>query len=161
MNGMKRSPILVSCLLLLTAACSMIVPQPVKVEGTAMLPTLRDGDKIFVDRNFDKLERGDIVVFYFPMDQRKSYLKRIIALPNDTIEIREGQVFVNRAPINEPYVDPQLNLSHRSTPETKLTPDQYYVIGDNRDNSSDSRIWGPLDRKFIYGKYVSKYSSGS
>jgi signal peptidase I len=157
---MKRSPIFVSCLLLLTAACSTIAPQPVKVEGTAMLPTLRDGDKIIIDRNFDKLERGDIVVFYYPMDQRKSYLKRIIGVPNDTVEIREGQVFINRAPINEPYIDPQLTLAHRSSEEIKLTPVQYYVMGDNRDNSSDSRIWGPLDKKFIYGKYVRKYSSG-
>ncbi|HEX3184915.1 MAG TPA: signal peptidase I [Pyrinomonadaceae bacterium] len=156
---MKRSPIFLSCVILLTAACSAVVPQPVKVEGIAMLPALREGDRIIIDRNFDKLERGDIVVFYFPMDQRKSYLKRIIALPNDTVEIREGQVFINRALINEPYIDPQLNITHRSSPEIKLTPDQYYVMGDNRDNSSDSRIWGPLDRKFIYGKYVKKYYS--
>lgn len=155
---MKRSPISLSCLLLLMAACGA-VPQPVKVEGTAMLPALREGDRILIDRNFDKLERGDIITFYFPMDQRKSYLKRIIGLPNDTVEIREGQVFVNGILLNEPYVDPKLNLTHRSSEEIKLTPDQYYVMGDNRDNSSDSRIWGPLDRKFIYGKYVKKYYS--
>jgi signal peptidase I len=156
---MKRSPIFLSCLILLTATCSAVVPQPVKVEGIAMLPTLRDGDKIIIDRNFDKLERGDIVVFYYPMDQRKSYLKRIIGLPNEAVEIREGQVFINGTLINEPYIDPNLDLSHRSLEERKLTADQYYVMGDNRDNSSDSRIWGPLDRKFIYGKYVKKYYS--
>jgi signal peptidase I len=156
---MKRSPLFLICLILLTATCSAVVPQPVKVEGIAMLPTLRDGDKIIIDRNFDKLERGDIVVFYFPMDQRKSYLKRIIGLPNEAVEIREGQVFINGTLINEPYIDPNLDLSHRSLEERKLTADQYYVMGDNRDNSSDSRIWGPLDRKFIYGKYVKKYYS--
>src|SRR6185369_2303728 len=156
---MKRSPIFLSCLIMLTAACSAVVPQPVKVEGIAMLPALREGDRIIIDRNFDKLERGDIVVFYFPMDQRKSYLKRIIGLPNEAVEIREGQVFINGTLINEPYIDPNLDLSHRSLEERKLTADQYYVMGDNRDNSSDSRIWGPLDRKFIYGKYVKKYYS--
>jgi signal peptidase I len=156
---MKRSPLFLICLILLTATCSAVVPQPVKVEGIAMLPTLRDGDKIIIDRNFDKLERGDIVVFYFPMDQRKSYLKRIIGLPNEAVEIREGQVFINGTLINEPYIDPNLDLSHRSLEERKLTADQYYVMGDNRDHSSDSRIWGPLDRKFIYGKYVKKYYS--
>ena len=140
-------------------ACSTVVPQPVKVEGTAMLPTLRDGDRIFIDRNFDKLERGDIVIFYYPEDPRRSYIKRIIGLPNEAVDIREGKVFVNGTPLDEPYIDPRLNLSHRSLEERKLTAEQYYVIGDNRDNSSDSRIWGPLDRKFIYGKYVRKYFS--
>ena len=124
-----------------------------------MLPALRDGDRIFIDRNFDKLERGDIVIFYFPMDQRKSYIKRIVGLPNETVEIREGKVFINGTFLNEPYVDPQLDQSHRSLEERKLSADQYYVIGDNRDNSADSRFWGPLDRKFIYGKYVRKYFS--
>lgn len=140
-------------------ACSTVVPQPVKVEGTAMLPTLRDGDRIFIDRNFDKLQRGDIVIFYYPEDPRRSYIKRIIGLPNEAVDIREGKVFVNGTPLDEPYIDPRLNLSHRSLEERKLTAEQYYVIGDNRDNSSDSRIWGPLDRKFIYGKYVRKYFS--
>ena len=125
-----------------------------------MLPTLRDGDRIFIDRNFDKLDRGDIVIFYYPEDPRRSYIKRIIGLPNEAVDIREGKVFVNGTPLDEPYIDPRLNLSHRSLEERKLTADQYYVIGDNRDNSSDSRIWGPLDRKFIYGKYVRKYFSG-
>ena len=157
---MKLSPVFLACLLLLSAACSAVVPQPVKVEGTAMLPALRDGDRIFIDRNFDKLERGDIVIFYYPEDPRKSYIKRIVGLPNETVEVREGKVFINGTLLNEPYVDRQLDLSHRSLEERKLSADQYYVIGDNRDNSSDSRIWGPLDRKFIYGKYVRKYFSG-
>jgi signal peptidase I len=157
---MKRPLILFTCLILLSAACSAVVPQPVKVEGVAMLPALRDGDRIIIDRNFDKLERGDIITFYFPMDQRKSYLKRIIGLPNDSVEIREGKVFINGTPLDEPYVDPKLDLSHRSSQARKLSAEQYFVMGDNRDNSSDSRIWGPLDRKLIYGKYVSKYLSG-
>lgn len=156
---MKLHSVFLTCLILLCTACSAVVPQPVKVEGTAMLPALRDGDRILIDRNFDKLERGDIVVFYFPFDQRKSYLKRIIGVPNDTVEIREGKVFVNGTSLEEPYVDPKLDTSHRSMEEIKLSGEQYFVIGDNRDNSSDSRIWGPLDRKFIYGKYVKKYYS--
>jgi len=155
---MKRSPVFLSCLILLSVACSAVVPQPVKVEGVAMLPALRDGDRIFIDRNFDKLERGDIVIFYFPMDQRKSYIKRIIGLPDETVEIREGKVFINGTQLDEPYVDPQLATSHRSL-EERLSTDQFFVMGDNRDNSSDSRFWGPLDRKFIYGKYVRKYFS--
>ena len=138
------------------AGCTAFV-LPVKVEGTAMVPALQDGDRIIIERNPSKLERGDIVIFYFPLDQRKSYLKRIVGLPNETVDIREGKVFINGRLLEEPYVDPKLNLSMRNLPEIKLPEDAYFVIGDNRDNSADSRIWGPLQKKFIYGKYMTKY----
>lgn len=140
----------------MAVACTAFV-QPVKVEGTAMAPALQDGDRIVIQRNPSKLERGDIVVFYFPLDQRKSYIKRIVGLPNETVEIREGKVFINGTLLDEPYVQPTLNVSMRSSQEIKLAEDSYYVIGDNRDNSADSRIWGPLQRKLIYGKYMTKY----
>ena len=135
--------------------------QPVKVEGTAMLPGLKDGDRIVIDRRFNKLDRGDIVVFYPPFDETKSksYLKRIIGVPGDTVEVREGKVFVNDQLIDEPYIDAKYNLSGRSMQSIKLDPDYYFVMGDNRDNSSDSRIWGPLKKELIYGKYTSKYYS--
>lgn len=145
-------------LVLLAVACSaMVQVQPIKVEGTAMAPALNDGDRIIVDRGFEKLERGDIVVFYFPLDQTRSYIKRIVGLPGETVEIRDGQVFVNHAPLAEPYLDAKYNKSERSLTEVKLAENSYFVMGDNRDNSSDSRFWGPLERKFIYGKYVKKY----
>lgn len=122
-----------------------------------MAPALKDGDRILIQRNPDQLQRGDIVLFYFPLDQRKSYIKRIVALPNETVEIREGKVLINGRFLEEPYVDPKLNLSMRSLQEIKLSEDSYFVVGDNRDSSADSRIWGPLQRKFIYGKYMRKY----
>ncbi|HEU4478902.1 MAG TPA: signal peptidase I [Pyrinomonadaceae bacterium] len=143
---------------LIAAACTAVVPiQPVAVKGTAMLPALKEGDRIIIERNPQFLERGDIVVFYFPMDPKFSYIKRIIGLPNEVIEIREGKVFVNGTLLNEPYVEPRLNLARRSSEPVKLAADSFYVVGDNRDNSSDSRIWGPLKREFIYGKYMRKY----
>lgn len=155
---MKRLSFIFGLLLLLCVACSAVIPiQPVKVEGTAMEPALRDGDRIILDRGFEKLERGDIVVFYFPKDQSKSYIKRIVGLPNETVEIREGEVLINGTLLNEPYIDPKNDQSHRSLSELRLPEGAYFVIGDNRDNSSDSRLWGPLERKFIYGKYVKKY----
>lgn len=154
--------IILACLILAAAVtCSPLMDlHAVKVVGAAMLPTLKDGDKIFVDKKFDKLERGDIVIFYFPDDPKMSYIKRIVALPNDVIEINEGNVVINGTPLAEPYVDPKLNLAQRSLEKTTLPADYYFVMGDNRDNSADSRFWGPLHRKFIYGKYVKKYSSG-
>ena len=122
-----------------------------------MAPALNDGDLIIIDRNPPKFERGDIVIFLYPDDPVKSYLKRIVALPNETIDIREGKVFINGHPLLEPYIDPELDQSQRSLPPVTLAADSYFVMGDNRDNSSDSRIWGPLQRKFIYGRYTRKY----
>lgn len=122
-----------------------------------MAPALNDGDRIIIDRWFEHLERGDIVVFLYPDDPVRSYIKRIVGLPNETVEIREGKVFVNGQPLPEPYIDPKLDQLRNSSPAIRLAADSYYVVGDNRDNSSDSRIWGPLQRKFIYGKYMRKY----
>jgi len=155
---MKRASRILASLLMISAACSSVVPvQPVKVEGTAMLPALNDGDRIVIERNPQKLERGDIIIFLFPEDKTKSYIKRIVGLPNETVEIQEGKTLVNGTLLNEPYVDSQLNLSARSIARLELEADSYFVMGDNRDNSSDSRIWGPVKRELIYGKYLKKY----
>ena len=155
---MKRLVILLGSLILISPACTAVIPvQPVKVHGTAMLPALSDGDRIVVERNPQKLERGDIIVFLYPDDQTKSYIKRIVGLPHEVIEIDEGKTLVNGKPLDEPYVDPRLNLSRRSAPPLRLPADNYYVLGDNRDNSSDSRLWGPVKKELIYGKYLKKY----
>lgn len=157
---MKLPGVILLTLLVLTAACNSVVPvalQPVHVKGNAMLPALNDGDRIVIERNPQKLERGDIVVFLFPEDQTLSYIKRIVGLPNEVVEIREGKVFINGTPLDEPYVDSKNNLAARSLMPLELRADSYFVIGDNRDNSSDSRIWGPVKRELIYGKYLKKY----
>jgi signal peptidase I len=131
--------------------------QPVKVVGTTMAPALNDGDLIIIDRNPARLERADIVIFLYPESPTRSYIKRIVGLPNETIDIREGKVFINGQPLLEPYINPELDQSKRDMEPVTLAADSYFVIGDNRDNSSDSRIWGPLKRSFIYGKYTRKY----
>ena len=122
-----------------------------------MRPALNDGDRIFINRSFEKLERGDIVVFYYPFDQRMSYIKRIIALPNERVEFRNGKVVIDGRDLEETYVDPANNQSARILEEIVVPPNAFCVMGDNRDNSYDSRSWGPLERKFIYGKFISKY----
>ena len=155
---MRSCAAIVICVLVMTSAgCWYMRIQPVKVEGTAMAPTLNDGDLIIIERHATKFERGDIVIFLYPEDPVRSYLKRVVGLPNETIDIREGKVFINGQPLLEPYVDPELDQSRRDLAPVTLAADSYFVIGDNRDNSSDSRIWGPLQRKFIYGKYTRKY----
>jgi signal peptidase I len=129
-------------LLLTVSACSAvkkIALQPVKVEGIAMEPSLMPGDRIFISRTLDRIEHGDIVIFYYPADQSKSYIKRVLGLPNDRVEIRERQVFINGEHVAEPYVDSKNNQALRSSQEITVPEDNYYVVGDNRDNSNHSR----------------------
>ena len=126
-----------------------------------MEPALKDGDRLFIDRAVDKLNRGDIVVFHYPFDPSKSYLKRVVGLPGETIEIRDGRVLINGTGLDEPYVAAANNRVMSGRKVIRIPDDSYYVVGDNRDNSNDSRMWGPLQRKFIYGKFVTKYYSAS
>ena len=133
--------------------------QPVKVEGTSMLPELRDQDRLFINKfayDFEKIERGDVVVFYYPRDVRKSYIKRVIALPGDKLRIDDGHVYVNGAEIAEPYV-PMRFRDERSLDATVVPPEEYFVMGDHRSISSDSRDFGPVERKLIYGKAAFVY----
>jgi signal peptidase I len=144
----------------------VFVVQPVKVEGTSMLPRLHDGERIFVNKliyyGLPQLKRGDIVVFWFPDDPSKSYIKRIIGLPGETIEIREGRIYIRSQGgreqlLEEPYLDPQRNLSRANKAPEEVKPHYYYVMGDNRDASSDSRYWGLVPEKYIYGKALFRY----
>lgn len=131
--------------------------KPVRIEGQAMMPTLRNGDRVFMDRNPDQLERGDIIVFYFPLDTTKSYIKRIVGLPGETLMIEEGKIFINGKQIEEPYLDAEF-LAQDSLPAPVKIPDgHYFVLGDNRRNSSDSRYWGTVSRDLVYGKYWFRY----
>lgn len=139
----------------------VFVVQPVKVEGSSMLPRLHDGERIFVNKlvyyDLPELERGDIVVFWFPDDPTKSYIKRIVALPGETVEIRTGQVFINGARLEENYLDPNRNQINFNKPPTLVKPHYYFVMGDNRDNSDDSRRWGLVPEKYIYGKAMLRF----
>ena len=135
--------------------------QPVKVEGTSMMPALEDQERIFINKfvyrfGFGEIEHGDTVVFWFPRDPSKSYIKRVIGLPGDTIEVREGEVRLNGAPVNEPYVAKEFR-DRITVPATRVPPDSFYVMGDHRTSSNDSRSWGVVPRHFIYGKAVLVY----
>ena len=97
------------------------------------------------------------MVFWFPDDPSKSYIKRVVGLPGDTVELRDGAVFINGTSLNETYLDPKENLSTRSLAPVYVKPNYYFVMGDNRDNSSDSRAWGLVPKKYIYGKALLRY----
>ena len=133
--------------------------QPVRVEGTSMLPVLEDQDRLFVNKiayRVGEIHAGDVVVFQYPRDREKSYIKRVIALPGDRLRIDQGQVFVNGKAIEEKYVPPRY-ADDKSVAEMVLPANQYYVLGDHRSISSDSREFGPVDRELIYGKAVFVY----
>lgn len=133
--------------------------QPVKVEGTSMLPELQDQERLFINKfsyRLGDIHRDDVVVFFYPRDTTKSYIKRIIALPGDDLRIYQGKVFVNGEQIAEPYV-PRVFGDDRSQPEMVIPPHEYWVMGDHRSISSDSRDFGPVDRKLIYGKATFVY----
>ena len=133
--------------------------QPVKVEGTSMTPLISDQERIFINKflyRFEPIERGDVVVFWYPLDRTKSFIKRVIGLPGDAVEIRKGVVFVNGKSLWEPYVPAEAADMGNLTP--LVVPDgEYFVMGDHRTSSNDSRIFGPVARKFIYGKAVFAY----
>jgi signal peptidase I len=144
----------------------VFIAQPVVVEGTSMLPQLHDGERLLVNKlvyykfesvSWGHLERGDIVVFWYPKEPDKSYVKRVIGLPGETVEVRNGVVFVNGRELNESYLDPFHNQSLPSFPAKKVDEHFYFVMGDNRDNSSDSRYWGTVPEKYIYGKAFFRY----
>jgi signal peptidase I len=133
--------------------------QPVRVEGTSMLPRLEDRDRLFINKfvyRFTAVERCDVVVFHYPRDPEKSYIKRVIALPGDRLRIDHGRVILNGRPLREPYVPPEFR-DNRSVAEMVIPEDSYYVMGDHRSISSDSRDFGPVDRSLIYGKAVFVY----
>jgi signal peptidase I len=133
--------------------------QPVRVEGTSMLPRLEDQDRLFINKlayRVGDIQRGDVVVFLYPHDHEKSYIKRVIALPGDALRIDHGQVYVNGKKIAEPYVPGRFE-DDRSQPEMTVPAHEYFVMGDHRSISSDSRDFGPVNRDLIYGKAAFVY----
>jgi signal peptidase I len=145
--------------LAISAFIIIFLYQPVKVEGTSMMPSLEDQERIFVNKfvyRLEPIERGDIVVFRYPYDPSKSYIKRVIAMAGDHIRIDSGQVFVNNGALDETYV-PSEYADRRSYPDTVVPENCYFVLGDHRSMSDDSRRFGPVNQSFIYGKAVFGY----
>src|SRR3954453_900387 len=135
--------------------------QPVKVEGTSMMPALVDQERIFINKfvyrlGMGDISRGDMVVFWFPMDPTKSYIKRVIGVPGDTVEVDNGTVIVNNQRLDESYVLSEYR-DRQSMAPFKVQPDEFFVMGDHRSSSNDSRSWGPVPRMYIYGKAVFIY----
>ncbi len=146
---------------LIAVVLIVFIYQPVKVEGTSMMPALSDQERIFINKftyrfGVGSIERGDLVVFWFPLDRSKSYIKRVIGVPGDRVEIDRGAVYLNGRRLREEYV-PQDYRDTSSFGPITVADGQYFVLGDHRSSSNDSRAWGCVDRKYIYGKAVFVY----
>jgi signal peptidase I len=147
--------------LIVAAAIILFVYQPVKVEGSSMMPGLVDSERVFVNQYVYRLglggvRRGDTVVFFSPQDPRRSYIKRVIGIPGDSLEIRDGRVWLNGSELSEPYVPEEYRDPSNMAP-TRVPAGHYFVMGDHRSSSNDSRAWGPLPMQAIYGKAVFVY----
>lgn len=133
--------------------------QPVKVEGTSMMPSLDDQERIFINKfvyRIEPIQHGDIIVFRYPRDPSKSFIKRVIGIAGDRVRIVDGRVYLNDKQLVEDYV-PRAYRDDRSYPEVVIPPDSYFVLGDHRSLSNDSRDIGPVDASYIYGKAVFGY----
>jgi len=133
--------------------------QPVKVEGTSMMPSLDDQERIFINKfvyRLEPIQRGDIVVFRYPRDPAKSFIKRVIGVAGDHVRIEAGKVYLNEKILAEDYV-PRAYEDERSYPEVVVPSDSFFVLGDHRSLSNDSRDFGPVDASYIYGKAVFGY----
>ena len=135
------------------------VAQAFRVQGTSMLPLLEDSERIIVNKfiyRFHQIQRGDVVVFWYPKDPSVSFIKRVVGVPGDSVELRRGALFVNDRRITEDYVRPQFNDDETHGPVT-VAKGYYYVLGDHRNSSNDSRSWGEVPEKYIYGKAVFRF----
>lgn len=137
----------------------VFVAQAFRVQGTSMLPLLEDGERIIVNKfiyRFHPIERGDVVVFWYPRDPSVSFIKRVVALPGDTVEIRSGQLYVNGQAVREDYLAARFK-DQDTYPPTLVNKGHYFVLGDHRNSSNDSRAWGEVPEKYIYGRAIYRF----
>lgn len=141
----------------LAAAIRIWLFEPFYIPSPSMQPTLCPGDRIIVSKiayRWRKPQRGDVIVFRFPLDTSRDFIKRVIALEGETVEIKNSCVYVNGRRLNEPYLPKELMPNYGPFTVPKGC---YFVMGDNRNNSEDSRVWGALASKYLVGKALVIY----
>jgi signal peptidase I len=135
------------------------VAQAFRVQGTSMQPLLADGERIVVNKflyRFEPIQRGDIVVFWYPRDPSVSFIKRVVGVPGDVVELRSGVLYVNSVRVEEDFLKPAFRDTD-SYPPVEVKKGYYYVLGDHRNSSNDSRSWGEVPEKYVYGKAVFRF----
>lgn len=142
----------------------LFVAQPHKVSGKSMFPTFEDGDYILTDKITYRLntpKRGDVVVLKNPRDKSQDFIKRVIVLPEETVKVEGGSIYIDNQKLIEPYISEEVKTDAGNFLteglEVKAGPNQYFVMGDNRPHSSDSREWGPITKEEIVGKAFFRY----
>lgn len=148
----------------IAAAIYLFIAQPHRVSGLSMFPNFHNGDYIITDKLTYKLgepKRGDIVVFKNPRNEGEDFIKRIMGLPQDKVEVRNGHIYINGSLLNEPYLKPDIittpgSYLQEGQPKT-VSEGHFLVMGDNRGNSSDSREWGEITKAEIIGKVFVRY----
>lgn len=143
--------------ILLAFLLRVFVVQPFVVEGSSMEPNFHNNQYIIIDKvsyRFRDIQRGEVVVLHPPVDLSQNYIKRIIGLPGETVTVQEGEVFINGTKLEEPYLGSEQHKTNQfnTTSPVVLGPNDYFVMGDNRGHSSDSRDWGKLDKTAIEGR---------
>jgi len=133
-----------------------LISARIRVDGASMEPTLVSGEYVIVSRlsyRFGSPQRGDIIVFHFPRDPKEEYIKRLIGLPGDVVEVKNGSVYVNGQQLDETY----LKVETKYAGTWNVPADQLFVLGDNRNNSSDSHDWGTVPMDYVVGKAILVY----
>ncbi len=135
----------------------IFIAQPYIVEGSSMVPTFQNGDYLIVDQissRFEKPERGAVIIMRYPKDPSKFFIKRLIGFPGETVHIKSGKVYIQTSTSTSEFLldEPYVKFAKGDNFEMKLENDQYFVMGDNRAGSSDSRAWGPLPGENIVGR---------
>ncbi len=161
-KGVREWAQVIVIALIIALPIRFFIAEPFVVNGASMDPTFSTGQFLVVDRltyDFEPPRRGDVIVFEYPNDPSVYYIKRIVGLPGETISIQDGQVNIQTNASSTPFAVDQSfiapdHASHDTLPPLTLGPTQYFVMGDNRAQSSDSRAWGPLDRHFIIGRPI-------
>ncbi len=145
-------------------AIRFFAAEPHKVSGSSMVPNFYDGDYIITNKLATRLnepKRGEVIILHDPLDINKVFIKRVIGLPGETIKIRGGAVYLNNQQLEEPYLPANLSTSGenflKEDNEITIPNGNYFVMGDNRDNSSDSRQWGYLKKDLIIGQAFLRY----
>jgi signal peptidase I len=143
--------------LLIVLPIRIYIAQPFIVSGSSMDPTFMNGEYLIVDEltyRLEKPERGDVIVFRFPQDTSKFFIKRIIGLPGETVDVNGNVISIENSAFPKGFTLDETYLTHKTYSNTRTTlgSDEYFVMGDNRSASSDSRIWGPLPQKLIIGR---------
>lgn len=158
-NFWKELVKLVFLSLLIVVPFRLYIAQPFIVEGASMNPTFETGDYLIVDEltySFKTPERGSILVFKYPKNPKKSFIKRVIGLPNETVLISDGKITITNAQYPKGFLldEAYVKLNKEDNLNYVLGADEYFVLGDNRLESADSRIWGPVPEKNIIGRPI-------